>query len=108
MVPSTICPKRKIILIPEMENNIQQSIGRLQNEQFTVTTDSSEYTLGAELSQEKGQRRKTCSICQKMERELLGIIWAIDNFWPYVFGRKSRVQTDNRPLQWVARLSSRL
>ena len=33
-----------------------------------------------------------------VERELLGDVWAIKNFWPYVWGVKFTVRTDRKPL----------
>ncbi|MGR0227371.1 Ty3/Gypsy family RNase HI domain-containing protein, partial [Klebsiella pneumoniae] len=85
------------------------------DQSFMITTDASEYALGAVLSQEgeKGDRpiayasrrlTEAETRYSALERELLGIVWAINHFRPYVFGRKFTVHTDHRPLQWVGKM----
>lgn len=79
---------------------------------FVVTTDSSDYALGAVLSQgtigsdlpvayasrSLNKAEKNYSTTQK---ELLAIIFAIDHFRPYIFGTKFIVVTDHRPLVYL-------
>lgn len=117
---------KKLIVTPAMEDSIRRCMGRLQEEpvlafpdfskQFTVTTDASEYALGAVLSQEgkKGEEKPVAYASRRLteaetrysalERELLGVVWAVEHFRPYVFGRRFKVHTDHRPLQWVGQL----
>ncbi len=75
---------------------------------FTVTTDASNFALGAILSQEghpiyyasrtlNNHEQKYSTI----EKELLAVVWATKNFGPYIFGRKFIIETDHRPLQWL-------
>lgn len=75
---------------------------------FTLTTDASNFALGAVLSQEG---RPTCYASRTLnehecnystiEKELLAIVWATKYFRPYLFGRKFIVRTDHKPLQWL-------
>ncbi|KAL1129652.1 hypothetical protein AAG570_012597 [Ranatra chinensis] len=39
-----------------------------------------------------------------IERELLGMVWAVKHFRPYVWGRQFRIRTDHKPLVWVGGL----
>ena len=83
--------------------------------QFIVTTDASQYALGAVLSQgDKGAERpiefasKQLNAAESrysaIERELLGVVWAVEHFRPYVFGRKFLIKTDHKPLVWTEKL----
>lgn len=78
------------------------------NKTFTITTDASQFALGAVLSQDEHpicfasrtlndheQRYST------IEKELLAIVWAVKYFRPYVFGRRFLIETDHKPLQWL-------
>lgn len=79
---------------------------------FHLTTDASNVAVGAVLSQttkgadlpiayasrtlnESEQRLAT------IEKELLAIVWAVQYFRPYLYGRKFKIITDHRPLQWL-------
>ena len=83
--------------------------------EFVITTDASEVALGAVLSQGKiGQDKPVCYASRTLsdfeqrystiERELLGIVWAIKYFRPYVYGRHFKIYTDHRPLVWLWKL----
>ncbi|XP_062701336.1 uncharacterized protein LOC134285160 [Aedes albopictus] len=75
---------------------------------FVLTTDASEYAIGAVLSNEKsidkpiayasrgliGAERKYHTI----EKELLAIVWAVNYFRHYIYNQKFIVYTDHRPL----------
>ena len=79
------------------------------NETFIVTTDASNYALGAVLSQGIIGEDLPISYASRtlnkhelnkpiIEKELLSIHWAINFFRPYLYGRKFTVVTDHRPL----------
>lgn len=76
---------------------------------FILTTDASNYALGAVLSQGKVGTDLPISYASKslakhdlnkpiIEKELLAIHWGITFFRPYLYGRKFIVITDHRPL----------
>lgn len=79
---------------------------------FNLTTDASNFALGAVLSQGPiGQdlpvayASRTLNDCEKnlsvIEKELLGIVWATKYFRPYLFGRKFNIICDHKPLKWL-------
>lgn len=76
---------------------------------FTLTTDASDYAIGAVLSQGPlGKDRpvayasrtlnKTEERYSTTEKELLAIVWAVKHFKPYLYGRKFKLVTDHKPL----------
>ncbi|XP_049306295.1 retrovirus-related Pol polyprotein from transposon 297 isoform X2 [Bactrocera dorsalis] len=75
---------------------------------FTLTTDASNYALGAVLSQDN---HPVCYASRTLnthetnystiEKELLAIVWATKYFRPYLFGRKFIIETDHKPLTWL-------
>ncbi|XP_046811286.1 putative uncharacterized protein DDB_G0282499 [Lucilia cuprina] len=75
---------------------------------FTLTTDASNYALGAILSQDNhpicfaSRTLNTHEInYSTIEKELLAIVWATTYFRPYLFGRKFLIETDHKPLTWL-------
>lgn len=79
---------------------------------FILTTDASNYALGAVLSQiqdgiEKpiafGSRtlNKTEVNYSTTEKEALAIIWAVEKYKPYLYGRKFKLITDHKPLTFI-------
>lgn len=79
---------------------------------FIVTTDASNYAIGAVLSQ--GDIGKDLPIAyasrtlndtetnySTTEKELLAIIFAVNHFRPYLYGHKFTLVTDHRPLVWL-------
>lgn len=78
------------------------------SKKFTLTTDASQFALGAVLSQEG---HPLCYASRTLneheirystiEKELLAIIWACKYFRPYLYGVKFTIQTDHRPLKWL-------
>lgn len=81
-------------------------------ETFIVTTDASEYAVGAVISQGTIPNdrpihyySKTLSATQvrysTIEKELLAIIWAVENFRHYLYGKKFIIVTDHMPLTYL-------
>lgn len=82
---------------------------------FILTTDASNYAIGAVLSQGTIGSDKPIAFASRtlntseinystIEKELLAIVWSTKYFRPYLFGRKFKVVTDHKPLQWVMNL----
>lgn len=82
------------------------------SKEFLLTTDASSYTIGAILSQgEIGQDKPIAYASRSLNkaeinystihRELLAIVWAVQHFRPYLYGRKFTILTDHRPLSWL-------
>ncbi|XP_076271644.1 uncharacterized protein LOC143203410, partial [Rhynchophorus ferrugineus] len=79
---------------------------------FILTTDASNFAIGAVLSQGTigndlpiayASRTLSTTECNysTIEKELLAIVWATKYFRPYLFGRKFSIVTDHKPLQWL-------
>lgn len=79
---------------------------------FNLTTDASNYAIGAVLSQGPIGSDKPIAYASRTlndseinynttEKELLAIVWATKYFRPYIFGRKFNIITDHKPLQWL-------
>jgi hypothetical protein len=89
---------------------------------FILTTDASQFAIGAILSQGEigkdlpiayASRTLNTAECNysTIEKELLAIVWSTKYFRPYLFGNKFTIVTDHKPLQWLFNLkepSSRL
>lgn len=79
--------------------------------EFTLTTDASNYAIGAVLSQSHGPlcfasrtlNKHECNY-STIEKELLAIVWATAQFRHYLYGRKFVIKTDHRPLVWLQNL----
>jgi len=82
------------------------------NKEFILTTDASNFALGAVLSQGIiGQDRpiafasrtlnETETKYSTIEKELLAIVWAVKYFRPYLYGTKFTIVTDHKPLIWL-------
>ncbi|CAK1577892.1 unnamed protein product [Parnassius mnemosyne] len=83
--------------------------------EFNLTTDASNFAIGAVLSQGPiGSDKPVCYASRTLneseinystiEKELLAIVWATKYFRPYLFGRKFKILTDHKPLQWMMNL----
>lgn len=80
--------------------------------EFLLTTDSSNYAIGVILSQgdigkdlpiayaSRTLNKAECNY-STIERELLAIVWGVQHFRPYLYGRKFTILTDHRPLTWL-------
>lgn len=83
------------------------------NKPFNLTTDASDYAIGAVLSQgEYGKDRPISFISRSLnkteegyatnEKELRAIVWALDNLRNYLYGAKLiRIYTDHQPLTFT-------
>lgn len=83
------------------------------NAPFNLTTDASNYALGAVLSQgEVGRDRPIAYISRVLdkteenyaanEKEMLAIVWALDTLRNYLYGaRKIKIFTDHQPLTFA-------
>lgn len=82
------------------------------NEPFYVATDASNYGIGAALFQRINGKEKCISFMARAlsdserkysttKRELLGIIYALQKFYPYLWGRKFTLYTDHRSLTYL-------
>ncbi|XP_036148743.1 uncharacterized protein LOC118647611 [Monomorium pharaonis] len=82
------------------------------NKPFTLTTDASGYAIGGVLSQTcTGQdlpvayTSRTLNKAEQnystIEKECLAIIYCINHFRPYLYGRKFTIVTDHKPLVWL-------
>ncbi|XP_070209513.1 uncharacterized protein [Littorina saxatilis] len=89
------------------------------NKDFVLRTDASGKGLGAVLLQEtEGFLHPVCFASRKLtsaeaayatvERECLAIVWGIQKFEAYLYGRPFCLETDHQPLQYlqVARLAN--
>lgn len=80
---------------------------------FVLTTDASNYAIGAILSQNPNDlpisyASRTLNKAEinysATEKELLAIIWAVKHFRPYLYGKTFEIITDHKPLQWLMNL----
>lgn len=85
------------------------------DKEFLLTTDASNVAIGAVLSQGPVGSDKPIAYASRtlntsesnystIEKELLAIVWATKYFRPYLFGRKFKILSDHKPLQWVMNL----
>lgn len=81
-------------------------------EPFVLTTDASNYAIGAVLSQGLIGSDLPVAYASRtlneheinystIEKELLAIVWATKYFRPYLYGRQFNIVTDHKPLQWL-------
>lgn len=79
---------------------------------FVVTTDASQIAIGGILSQGAIGKDQPIAYTSRLlndaeqnystiERELLAIVYAVNHFRPYLFGRKFQLVTDHKPLVWL-------
>lgn len=121
----TQCPKKgsKIVLTdPTYIDSFEKCKTLLVNDpivqyldfskDFILTTDASNFAIGAVLSQGQIGADKPIAYASRtlntseinystIEKELLAIVWATKYFRPYLFGWKFKIVTDHKPLQWV-------
>lgn len=79
---------------------------------FILTTDASNFAIGAVLSQGPIGSDKPIAYASRtlnsseinystVDKEFLAAVWATKYFRPYLFGRKFKIVTDHKPLQWI-------
>ena len=79
---------------------------------FIIRTDASDYGVGAVLLQEHDGKKFPVAYASKklsshergysvIERECLGIVWALEKFQVYMYGREFVVETDHQPLVYL-------
>lgn len=85
--------------------------------QCIVTTDASNFAIGAVLSQNIDGKDMPISYASRVlndheinysntEKELLGIVWAVKYFRPYVCCTNFKIGTDNWHLNWLMSLKN--
>lgn len=122
--PLTACLKkgRKIIINEEYIESFETCKKLLTNapllqfpdfsKTFILTTDASNFAIGAVLSQGAIGSDKPVAYASRtlsdtetkystIEKELLAVIWAVKHFRPYLYGNKFIIYTDHRPLAWL-------
>lgn len=81
------------------------------SKQFILTTDASNFAIGAVLSQGSIGSDKPIAFASRtlnkseekysaIEKELLAVVWACKYFRPYLYGRKFVLYTDHKPLTY--------
>lgn len=75
---------------------------------FTVSTDASEFAMGALLSQQEQPIAFVSRTLNKhekkystMDKEFLSIVQAVDYFRHYLFGNKFQIVTDHAPIKYL-------
>ena len=87
------------------------------SKEFIVTTDASTYGLGAILSQKtEGHEKAIAYLSRKLssaelnygatDLEMLAVCYAIEQFRPYLVGRKFTLVTDHRPLLYLMQMKN--
>lgn len=82
---------------------------------FVLTTDASNFAVGAVLSQGRIGSDKPIAFASRtlnksegkysaIEKELLAIVWVCKYFRPYLYGRKFTLYTDHKPLTYGVNL----
>lgn len=77
-----------------------------------LRTDASDHSIGAILLQEYDDTLHPIAYASRkllpreeayatVEREGLAVVWGIDKFKPYLYGRTFVLQTDHEPLQYI-------
>ncbi len=78
------------------------------NKKFGISTDASDFAIGAVLTQDSHPISYASRTLNKHERsysttekELLAIVWAVTYYRPYIYGRAFDLLTDHQPLKWL-------
>jgi hypothetical protein len=84
---------------------------------FVLRTDASDFGLGAILLQDQGFGLQPIACASKklipaernyatVEKECLAIVWGIEKFSPYLYGKPFIIQCDHQPLQHLQRMKT--
>ena len=84
---------------------------------FVLRTDASDTGLGAILIQDQGFGDQTIGCASRklnsaeqnystVEKELLAVVWGIQKFSPYLYGREFVLQSDHLPLQHLDQMKN--
>lgn len=87
------------------------------NKPFSICTDASAFAIGAVLTQTYDDVEHPIAYCSRIlnkhevnysttERELLAVIFALEQFRMYVEGQKCTIVTDHASLQWFYKLKN--
>lgn len=82
------------------------------NESFVLQTDASEGGVGSVLFQYEGDKKMPIAYASRklkknelnystIEKECLGIVWAVQKFSRYLYGREFCLETDHQPLTYL-------
>ncbi len=116
-----LCSKdREFLIGPEHLKAIQQTKDEImvhknlpfynEKEPLTLQVDASLSGLGAALIQKNGPiafASKSLTGAEtrysNIEREMLGIVWGLEKFHHFVYGRHVTIETDHKPLESIAK-----
>lgn len=84
------------------------------SQEFILRTDASDTGIGAVLLQEENDKAMPVAYASRkllpreknyaiIERECLAIVWGIQKFEPYLYGREFVLETDHQPLTYLNR-----
>jgi hypothetical protein len=87
------------------------------SKEFVLRTDASDFGLGAILLQDQGFGLQPIACASRkliqaeknyatVEKECLAIVWGIEKFSPYLYGRPFTIQSDHQPLQHLQRMKT--
>ncbi len=82
-------------------------------QQFLLQTDASDVGIGAVLLQKHSEKNFPVAYASRkllqreraystIERECLAIVWAIQKFQTYLYGREFVLETDHQPLTYLS------
>lgn len=82
------------------------------SKEFILSTDASHYGIGGVLSQDFDGKVLPIAYASRtlndaeinystIEKEFLAMLFSVENFRPYLFGRTFKIETDHKPLIWL-------